>query len=162
MPEPQTLLTVVAPVASGKPSPRAACRAGDWPWPAGSTQPMKASSTRSGESFARSSAALITCEPSFVAESPDSSPRKRPSGVRTLARDFERLQAGGVEVLVEDARAAVADHVERAGDGVAGDREAARQGLDQDDAERVGAARKDKDVGAGIDLRELFSGVSAE
>jgi hypothetical protein len=27
MPEPQTLLMVVAPVASGRPAPRAACRA---------------------------------------------------------------------------------------------------------------------------------------
>src|SRR6201986_1907373 len=48
MPEPQTLLTVVAPVASGSPAPRAACRAGAWPWPAGSTQPIRASSTRPG------------------------------------------------------------------------------------------------------------------
>src|SRR2546423_989397 len=36
MPEPQTLLTVVAPVASGNLAPRAACRVGAWPWPAGS------------------------------------------------------------------------------------------------------------------------------
>jgi hypothetical protein len=31
MPEPQTLLIVVAPVESGKPAPRAAWRAGAWP-----------------------------------------------------------------------------------------------------------------------------------
>ena len=60
MPEPQTLLMVVAPVASGSFAPRAACRAGAWPWPAGSTQPMKTSSIRSGASFARSSAAPMT------------------------------------------------------------------------------------------------------
>ena len=49
MPEPQTLLMVVAPVASGSPAPRAACRAGAWPCPAGSTQPMNTSSIRSGD-----------------------------------------------------------------------------------------------------------------
>ena len=49
MPEPQTLLMVVAPVASGNLAPRAACRAGAWPCPAGSTQPMNTSSIRSGD-----------------------------------------------------------------------------------------------------------------
>ena len=44
MPEPQTLFTVVAPVASGNFAPRAAWRAGAWPWPAGSTLPMNTSS----------------------------------------------------------------------------------------------------------------------
>ncbi len=48
MPEPHTLLTVVAPVASGRPAPRAAWRAGAWPWPAGRTQPISTSSMRSG------------------------------------------------------------------------------------------------------------------
>ena len=66
MPEPQTLLTVVAPVASGSPAPRAAWRAGAWPWPAGSTQPISTSSIRSGASVARSSAARIACAPSAV------------------------------------------------------------------------------------------------
>ena len=64
MPEPQTLLTVVAPVASGNPAPRAACRAGAWPCPAGNTQPMNTSSIRSGDNVARSTAAPITWEPS--------------------------------------------------------------------------------------------------
>ena len=67
MPEPQTLLTVVAPVASGSLAPRAAWRAGAWPCPAGSTLPMNTSSILSGASFARSSAAPITCEPSLWA-----------------------------------------------------------------------------------------------
>ena len=67
MPEPQTLLMVVAPVASGSPAPRAACRAGAWPCPAGSTQPINTSSIRSGASLARSSAAPITWEPSLWA-----------------------------------------------------------------------------------------------
>jgi hypothetical protein len=82
MPEPQTLLMVVAPVASGKRAPRAACLAGAWPCPAGSTQPMKTSSIRSGESPARSTAAAITWEPSWWALNRERSPMKRPSGVR--------------------------------------------------------------------------------
>ena len=40
MPEPQTLLTVLACTESGRPAFSAAWRAGDWPTPAGSTQPM--------------------------------------------------------------------------------------------------------------------------
>ena len=86
MPEPQTLLIVVAPVASGSPAPRAACRAGAWPCPAGSTLPMNTSSIRSGASFARCSAAPITCAPSLCALNGDSSPMNRPSGVRAAER----------------------------------------------------------------------------
>ena len=44
MPEPHILLIVVQPVASGRPAPSEAWRAGAWPWPAGSTQPMMTSS----------------------------------------------------------------------------------------------------------------------
>ena len=66
MPEPQTLLIVVAPVASGSLAPRAACRAGAWPCPAGSTQPMNTSSMRSGVSFARSTAAPMTWRAEMV------------------------------------------------------------------------------------------------
>ena len=43
MPEPQTLLIVVAPTDIGKPAPSVAWRAGAWPWPAGSTQPISTS-----------------------------------------------------------------------------------------------------------------------
>ena len=48
MPEPHILLTVVQPAPSGRPAPSAAWRAGAWPSPAGSTQPMRTSSTLSG------------------------------------------------------------------------------------------------------------------
>ena len=51
MPEPHILLTVVQPVASGRPAPSDAWRAGAWPCPAGSTQPMMTSSTCSGLIF---------------------------------------------------------------------------------------------------------------
>ena len=39
MPDPHILLTVVASTERGRPAPSAACRAGAWPSPAGSTQP---------------------------------------------------------------------------------------------------------------------------
>jgi hypothetical protein len=47
---------------------------------------MNTSSTRSGANLARSSAALITCEPSLWALNGDNSPMKRPSGVRAADR----------------------------------------------------------------------------
>ena len=64
MPEPHILLIVVAPAASGSPAPIAACRAGAWPWPAGSTQPIRISSTLSAAIPARSTAAAIARAPS--------------------------------------------------------------------------------------------------
>ena len=42
--EPHILLTVVQPAESGTPALSEACRAGAWPWPAGSTLPMITSS----------------------------------------------------------------------------------------------------------------------
>src|SRR3984893_6758437 len=113
MPEPQTLLMVVAPVASGSFAPRAACRAGAWPCPAGSTQPMNTSSMRSGVSFARSTAAPITWEPRLWALNGDRSPWNRPSGVlaaETMTTgsgfadmaDAPQLRAGGCGVHLDD------------------------------------------------------------
>src|ERR1700730_14873713 len=98
MPEPQTLLMVVAPVASGGPPPRAAWRAGAWPCPAGSTHPMNTSSIRSGASFARSTAAPMTCEPSLCALNGDRSPMNLPSGVRaaeTMTTGSEAVAMAG-------------------------------------------------------------------
>ncbi len=64
MPEPHILLTVVQPTPTGRPAPSAACRAGAWPCPAGSTQPMMTSSTCSGRTPARRNAAPMATEPS--------------------------------------------------------------------------------------------------
>src|SRR5262249_761580 len=97
MPEPHTLLMVVAPVASGSPAPRAAWRAGAWPCPAGKTQPIRTSSMRSGARPARSTAVLITVEPSRGAAIGESSPRKRASGVRTEAA----MTTGSLRSLME-------------------------------------------------------------
>src|SRR6202453_2082142 len=100
MPDPQTLLTVVAPVASGSLAPRAACRAGAWPCPAGSTQPMKTSSIRSGDNLARSTAALITWEPSAWALKGERSPMNRHSGVRAAETMTTGSEAVAMAVLL--------------------------------------------------------------
>lgn len=47
-PEAQTLLTELQTVVSGKPAPKAACRAGHWPKLAASTLPITTSSTALG------------------------------------------------------------------------------------------------------------------
>ena len=82
MPEPHTLLIVVQPADSGRPAPSAAWRAGAWPTPAGSTQPMITSSTCSGLRRARSTADLMATAPSCGVVRLARSPWKPPSGVR--------------------------------------------------------------------------------
>src|SRR5918996_4468011 len=82
IPEPHILFTVVQPVASGNPAPSEAWRAGAWPCPAGSTQPMMTSWTSSGRILARSTAARIAAAPSSGAAKPLSSPWNAPIGVR--------------------------------------------------------------------------------
>jgi hypothetical protein len=84
MPEPHILLMVVQPVAFGRPAPRTAWRAGAWPWPAGSTQPRMASSTSSGFTPARSTAALTAAAPSCGAPSVANCPCMAPIGVRAM------------------------------------------------------------------------------
>ena len=66
-PEPHSMLMVVAGTSTGSPAPIAAWRAAFWPRPACSTHPSRTSSTSSGETSARSSAALIAWLPSSVA-----------------------------------------------------------------------------------------------
>ena len=61
----------------------------------------------------------------------------------------ERAPYGGGEILVEGADRKIADDVDRPGDRKGGDRHAAGQRLDQDEAERVGTAGEDEDVGGG-------------
>ena len=65
--EPQTLLIVAQPAESGSPACKAAWRAGAWPWPAGSTQPISTSSTRLASMPARSTAALMATAPKLAA-----------------------------------------------------------------------------------------------
>ena len=82
MPEPQTLLMVVAPAENGMPAATAACRAGAWPRLAGSTQPMITSDTSSAGTPAWASAAAMAVAPSAGVGTPVNWPRKEPMAVR--------------------------------------------------------------------------------
>jgi len=82
IPEPHILLMVEHTVLCARPAPNAAWRAGAWPWPACSTQPMITSSTASGARPARPRVARIAVAPSSAAVTSLKSPRKPPMGVR--------------------------------------------------------------------------------
>jgi hypothetical protein len=86
MPEPQTLLMVVQPTAVGSPAPKAAWRAGAWPRPAGSTQPMITSPTLAPSTPDWASAAWMAVEPSWVAGTPVNWPSRAPRAVRLAPR----------------------------------------------------------------------------
>ena len=92
MPEPQTLLMVVQPADVGRPAPIAAWRAGAWPRPAGSTQPMITSSTWSAATPACSSAALMAAAPR-VGSGPGELAEEGTDGVR-LAPTMTTLDHG--------------------------------------------------------------------
>src|SRR5687768_11100827 len=114
IPEPHILLIVVHPVPSGSPAPSEAWRAGAWPWPAGSTQPIKTSCTSSGRIFARSTAARIAAAPSSGAAKPLSSPWNAPIGVRaaetmTMGSLFMESPSGRKIVKTDQAAAALDD-----------------------------------------------------
>src|SRR5688572_23007287 len=85
MPEPHILLMVVVGTPVGMPAPSAAWRAGAWPSPAGSTQPMMTSCTSLPETTAASSAPLMAAAPSCGAVTGESTPWKAPMGVRLAA-----------------------------------------------------------------------------
>src|SRR6202049_1894408 len=81
-PEPQTLLTVMAPTSGGSPPNIAAWRAGFCPKPAETTLPMMHSSTSFGSSPARFTASRTTIAPSCVALRSERLPWNFPTGVR--------------------------------------------------------------------------------
>src|ERR1700754_993814 len=95
MPEPQTLLTVVAPVLTGIPALIAAYSAGAWPRLAGSTQPTITSLTSLAAIPDCSRAALIAVAPRVGVGTPVNWPRNEPMAVRlaptmtTLTSDME-------------------------------------------------------------------------
>jgi hypothetical protein len=99
IPEPQTLLRVTAPVATGQPAPSAACRAGAWPSPAGSTQPMVTCSMSSGVRPARSIAAARARAPSTGAETSLNAPWNEPIGVRAALRMTTSCIGGSVSEI---------------------------------------------------------------
>src|SRR5690606_23205155 len=85
MPEPQTLLMVVAPAEVGRPAASAAWRAGAWPRLAGSTQPMITSDTSDAGTPDCSSAAAIAAAPRVGVGTPFNWPGKEPRAVRVAA-----------------------------------------------------------------------------
>src|SRR5580704_11708286 len=86
MAEPHILLTVVAGTPGGMPAPSAAWRAGAWPTPADSTQPMMISSTSPAGTPESASAALTATDPSCGPVTPAKTPWKAPTGVRRADR----------------------------------------------------------------------------
>src|SRR5690606_17995132 len=85
MPEPHTLLMVVAPAEVGSPAASAAWRAGAWPRLAGSTQPMMTSDTSWAGMPDCSSAAAMAVAPRVGVGTPLNWPRKEPMAVRLAA-----------------------------------------------------------------------------
>src|SRR5688500_20347019 len=96
IPDPHTLLMVVQPAEVGICAPMAGCRAGAWPRPAGSTQPMITSSTWSGATPACSSAPPMAAAPRIGVGAPVNWPRKEPIGVR-LAPTMTTSVMGGLQ-----------------------------------------------------------------
>src|SRR5262245_7361816 len=74
-------------------------------------------------------------------------------------RHREGLHAGGAKIMVERADRMIADDVAWPGDRERGDRHAASERLELHDAERVGQAREDKDVG-GCDMRRKLGALA--
>jgi hypothetical protein len=85
MPEPHTLLSVVAPTDSGMPAAIAAWRAGAWPRLAGSTQPIRTSETSLAGTPDCSSAAAMAAAPRVGVGTPLNWPRNEPMAVRLAA-----------------------------------------------------------------------------
>ena len=86
MPEPQTLLMVTAPAATGMPAPIPACRAGACPMAACRTFPMITCWISSACTPEFCSAHLMAIDPSFGAARDESVPRNDPIGVRAPPR----------------------------------------------------------------------------
>src|ERR1019366_6691054 len=86
MADPHILLTVVVGTPAGMPAPKAAWRAGAWPSPAESTQPMITSSISAALTPESAIAALMATAPSCGALRLARAPWKAPTGVRLALR----------------------------------------------------------------------------
>jgi len=74
-----------------------------------------------------------------------------------LPRDPQRLDAGGMQILVQDADRRSADHVAGPGDRKSGNRQAASQRLEQDEPKGVGLAREHENIRRRINLRKFLA-----
>ena len=104
MPEPHTLLMVVAPAPAGRPAASAAWRAGAWPRLAGRTQPMITSDTSAPGMPDCSSAAEIAVAPRVGVGTPVNWPRKEPMAVRLAAAMTISDMAGDLRGWTPDYR----------------------------------------------------------
>jgi hypothetical protein len=104
-PEPHTLLTVTAPTSGGMPPWMEAWRAGAWPWPLGTTQPMNVSFTRAGSMLARRIASRMATAPRRGAGVVERPPMNLPMGVRqaltmTASRSLFTDASQGLDCLL--------------------------------------------------------------
>ncbi|MGY3357596.1 hypothetical protein ACVWZK_004259 [Bradyrhizobium sp. GM0.4] len=79
-----------------------------------------------------------------------------------LPADIQRGEAGAAQIVIERADRRIADHVAGPLHRKRRDRQAARQGFEQNEAERVGLARKHEDIGGRVDVRQLLAMLFAE
>ena len=77
-------------------------------------------------------------------------------------RQCQTAETGGLKIFVENSNRRVGDHVAGRVDREARDRQAARQRLEQNQAERIGAAGKHEHVRARVDAGELLALAGAE
>jgi len=82
-------------------------------------------------------------------------------GAAGLGRDAQGAAGGRREVLVQAPDRRPVDHVERPRHREGGDWQAAGQRLEEDQAEGVGAAGKDEDVGRGDVARQVVARLGA-
>ncbi len=71
-------------------------------------------------------------------------------------------EAGEPQILIETADRGITDNVARRRRWICRNRHAARQGFEQHQAERVGAAREHEHVGSGINPRQFLAMLAAE
>src|SRR3954471_10213095 len=72
------------------------------------------------------------------------------------------MHARCTQIIVQRTRAWIIDHIDRPSHGIRGNRESARHGLEQHEAECVGLAGEHKNIGGGIHLREFVLIENAE
>src|SRR5512139_2466533 len=74
-----------------------------------------------------------------------------------LARQFQRVDAGGAQISIKSSDWSLADDVARCCGWESRHRQAARQRLKQHQAEGIGAAGEHEDVGSSIDAGEILA-----
>src|SRR5206468_2895876 len=72
-------------------------------------------------------------------------------------RDLEAVERGAAEIGIEAADRSTVDDVERPRHRIGGDRQARGQRLEHHQAEGVGPAREDEDVGGGVVARQVLA-----